>query len=471
MDPTPEDQNWVICPFCHRPNRPGRRICSYCWSPKLGSATPVSTAEMQAIVNRYESMAKRRYTVKFTAITLICLLLAAALTWLVLTSFTDVLNRPAPSFNSSSPAGQWTMFRHDLLCSGTADETDTGIQGEVLWTFPAGDAIQSSPVVSGGIVYFGSRDSKFYAVDAATGTGVWEFQAGSWVDSSPVVAGGTVYFGSNDGYFYALDAATGQLIWSFETPYPIKSQPAMADGIVFFGGGDSILYALDAATGKKLWQYEADGRIETAPVVNNGIVYFTASSSLYALNARSGHQRLDFQAYNPVSSSPAVSGTTVYFGNASGILYAVDGNARNWLGEHTLKPYWMNFYLWGIAPEPKPQSGSIWGIKLGKVISSGPAAANGMLYVGVDNSITAIDTNTQETVWSLETGDQIKSSPTVAGNTVYAGSNDGLFYAVEAGSGQLLWSVPTGGPVASSAAIAGGTLYFTSHDGTLYAVR
>ena len=35
--------------------------------------------------------------------------------------------------------------------------------------------------------------------------------------SSPAVAGGVIYFGSYDGNFYAVDAGTGQLKWKFAT--------------------------------------------------------------------------------------------------------------------------------------------------------------------------------------------------------------------------------------------------------------
>ena len=40
---------------------------------------------------------------------------------------------------------------------------------------------------------------------------------GSEDNSSPTVSGGVVYVGSGDGRLYALDASTGDLIWSYET--------------------------------------------------------------------------------------------------------------------------------------------------------------------------------------------------------------------------------------------------------------
>ena len=55
----------------------------------------------------------------------------------------------------------------------------------------------------------GSQDSRLYALDAHSGRQFWIFAAAGWVESSPAVSGGVVYVGSNDGRLYALDAHTG----------------------------------------------------------------------------------------------------------------------------------------------------------------------------------------------------------------------------------------------------------------------
>ena len=58
------------------------------------------------------------------------------------------------------------------------------------WSFTTGSSVESSPAVSGGIVYIGSDDGKVYALDAATGQPHWTFATGSDVWSSPAVAAG-----------------------------------------------------------------------------------------------------------------------------------------------------------------------------------------------------------------------------------------------------------------------------------------
>ena len=43
----------------------------------------------------------------------------------------------------------------------------------------------------------------------------WVFPTGDAVTASPAVVDGVVYTGSWDGYFYAIDAKSGQLRWKF----------------------------------------------------------------------------------------------------------------------------------------------------------------------------------------------------------------------------------------------------------------
>src|SRR5438309_1837134 len=51
----------------------------------------------------------------------------------------------------------------------------------------------------------------------------WFFKTGDAVTANPVIVNGVVYVGSWDGNFYAIDAATGAKRWS----YAIKAQPAV----------------------------------------------------------------------------------------------------------------------------------------------------------------------------------------------------------------------------------------------------
>src|SRR5580692_5655745 len=109
------------------------------------------------------------------------------------------------------------MFRGDAAHSGVYASTTAPDLNSLKWKFKTNGKVISSAAVVAGTIYFGSTDSKLYAVDSATGVSRWTFATGGPLTSSPLVADGRVYFGSVDGTFYALDARNGQVAWKFQT--------------------------------------------------------------------------------------------------------------------------------------------------------------------------------------------------------------------------------------------------------------
>ncbi len=474
MDSAPETELWVICQVCQQPNPVGTRFCKHCWGAIIHSDSPVlSSQEVDETTKRRLANLKRKKAIMVTVISLASLIILASAVYPGLYYCTDIVTKPPRGVNSNSNPGEWAMFRHDLGHSGTDDSSSILPRGTLKWVFSTGAPIHSSPVVADGTVYFGSRDFKFYALDATTGTKRWEYQTGGGVDSSPAIVNGTVYVGSNDGKLYALDAHSGEKLWDSKTTSPIMSSPAVANGIVYFGTYGYHIYALDAVSGKKLWDFKTEGCVKSSPMIANGIVYAGSESGFcHALHALSGRFRLRFKSYFAVFSSPAASDNTVYFSNFDGSLFAINGNARSWLWEHGIRPWWIQMYAMGLPmPAPQPQSGFLWELKLGRRANSSPVLAGNTLFVGSDDKLLAIDLQSHEKRWEFKTGGIITSSPAVVGTTVYVGSEDGHLYAVNAINGEKLWDISTGGRITSSPAIADGTVYIGSHDGNLYAVQ
>lgn len=412
---------------------------------------------------------KKMRLIKFTAIGLAVLLLAF---W-GFYSFTDMIYKPDKNLSSIPvAAGDWAMFGRDPLHSGTANSGNAAIQGDVKALFSTGQIIYSSPAVSNGVVYFGSRDNKFYAIDADTGARLWEFRTGSWVESSPAIVNNVVYFGSNDGHLYALNALTGTEIWRFQTPFPIKTAPAVAGGRVYFGCDDYSVYALDAKTGKKLWSIATGDVVSSSLVVANGLVFFGSwDGYFYAVDAKKGSLHLKMPSTRAIVSSPIVDGTTVYFINSAGTLMAVDGNARNWPGENRIRPNWQILYIYGALPAPPTASGFLWSVNLGRTVNfspSSPTLVDGMIYAGVGKKVVAVDLLSKKIAWETETGENINSTPIIANNLVYATGKDGYLYVMDASTGEKLREIAVGADIHSTPALVDGAIYITSTDGNLY---
>lgn len=415
---------------------------------------------------RRKAIVKRRKIIWFSILGVIVLFLL----FLVLYHFTNIMFGISQEMESAPPSGDWAMFRRDQAHTGSTGAADISPAGTLKWTFTAGDAIHSSPAVVNGVVYFGSRDYHIYALDAETGNQLWSFKADSWVESSPVVVDGVLYCGSNDGHLYALDAATGVEKWRFRAKYGMRSSPAVANGRVYIGSDDYHLYAVDAGTGKELWNSVTKNIVISSPVVTGGVVVVgSMDGSCYAFNASNGRHRLEFQAISPVVSSPAVADGVVYFTNSSGYIYAINASARNWFLENKLNVYWRVLYLYGVAPKPPPPSGFVWLSFFPARVGSSPALLDGVMYLGLDNSLISMNLSDRKINWKFTASDWILSSPAVTPSTVYFGSHDGHLYAVDRLTGVKLWDYLTGNIVSSSPAVADGMVFVGSEDGVFYA--
>jgi outer membrane protein assembly factor BamB len=215
------------------------------------------------------------------------------------------------SYVRSSPA-----VINGIVYVGTDDTRLYAIyanNGSAKWTFNAANIVRTSPVVVDGVVYFGS-DTRFYAVNATTGTYIWFKNTGA-VRSSPAVIDGVVYFGSDYTYFWALDAATGNTIKRLEIGFPVKSSPTIVQGVAYFGANHHVLYAFNIGTGNTVWSAALNGNVESCPVVAGDIVYaITTDGTLYALDTANGAQQWS-KAVGATDASPIVIGNTIYVGS------------------------------------------------------------------------------------------------------------------------------------------------------------
>ena len=144
------------------------------------------------------------------------------------------------------------------------------------WFFPTGDAVTATPTVVGGVAYFGSWDTTFYAVDVDTGALRWSYQLDSQTGVTP-------YPGQNPR---TMDSDGGLVTSSAWYEPGAGSRP----NLVIVGGGYT-LYAINADTGQLYWKHVYDGlpekppspttdptRIFSSPIVVDGNVYIGTST-------------------------------------------------------------------------------------------------------------------------------------------------------------------------------------------------
>ena len=210
--------------------------------------------------------------------------------------------------------------------------------GRVKWRARTGGRVRSSPAVADGRVYVGSYDGRIYCFDLATGAERWRYdtegvklESASFgfdrrsIQSSPAVSGGVVYVGARDGFLYAIDAADGHLRWRYDHKVSwVITSPAVSDGVVYAGSSDGrFAQALDT-TGKELWRFTADAIVWSSPSVAGDVVYFgDGVGRLHAVDRATGSERWVFRTGSAIYSSPAVTRGLVVVGSTDGGVYAL----------------------------------------------------------------------------------------------------------------------------------------------------
>ena len=151
---------------------------------------------------------------------------------------------------------------HRLPCRSTRAAREgswspgTRANGNELWRVKAG-SVESSPLSSARILYFGSWDRHLYAyrLRGKRPLLLWTFTADDQIVAAPAYAGRTLYVATSSGSVYGVDAKTGRQRWRatsfsrFGRREYFYATPTVAYGRVFIGNADGTVYAFGASTG------------------------------------------------------------------------------------------------------------------------------------------------------------------------------------------------------------------------------
>ncbi len=215
--------------------------------------------------------------------------------------------------------------------------------------------------------------------------------------------------------------------------------PVIVDGRVYFNSTEQqTAFCLDAATGEEIWHFEGlGGWTDDGMHVQDGYA-FLAADSVYCLDAQTGARVWEFGfGSGPdyyFAGPPAVYDDMVY---ASG----------------------DSVYALGLSTGEV-----VWSAPVGTV--SVMTAWNGLLFVPGMNGLTALDTETGETVWFFDHGTYWDSSPCLFDGVIYIGSvvdgseYDKCLYAIDALDGSLVWQTPELGAITSTPAYHDGRVFF-----------
>jgi outer membrane protein assembly factor BamB len=219
--------------------------------------------------------------------------------------------------------------------------------GGVLWTATTEEgSFLPAAAMDKDTVYVGALDDRMHAY-AANGVQLWQLRTRDWVMSTPLVSGGIVYFGSNDGRVYAVDAGTGVVDWMAQTELAVQTQPALGTmggrNVIFVGSTDKSIYALDTSNGEILWKGSADGGVGS-PLFYQGLAIFgSRDRNVYAYSTERACSIISPVEANVLGRKEvAVSG--MYASSAGGASVEVNVNNKGWNAANASGDSWV-YYL------------------------------------------------------------------------------------------------------------------------------
>jgi len=343
-----------------------------------------------------------------------------------------------------APASNWSQFRGNPQLTGVS-QSAVPQNLRQLWTFDAGDSIESSPAIVGGTVFVASQKGELVALNLQNGAVYWKFTTNSPIgESSPAYSSGVVYVGHLDGWLNAINASDGRKLWAYKTGSEIKSSPVVVGDRVLIGSYDQHLYCLSTRTGSVLWKFKTNGPVHATPSVSNGLAFIAGCDEVFrAIRISDGRQVFSVASGAYTGASPALLGGAAYYGTFNNDVVKVSLAERKilWRYEHPTRHF--PFY-------------------------SSAAVSNNYVVLGGRDKLVHGLTTAGKAVWTFTTGARVESSPAIAGGRVFVGSNDGKFYVLDLTTGAKLWEFNAGAPLSSSPAIANNRVVIGAQDGRLY---
>ncbi len=398
---------------------------------------------------------------------------------------------PAPSATAPSSPADWPGWTHDLAGSRFA-AGETRITAATVgnlrlaWAFAypkvPGTFAKSQPAVVGGVVYVGSPDGKFYALNATTGATIWSFDldtvapgvGDTAVWDGPTVADGRVIFGDHRGYIYALARGTGALLWATRLdshPFAgITGSPLYFHGKVYVGvsseeSTNGIDYAcctfrgqvaaLDGSTGAVVWRYYTVPPAAAVGSWPNGVTMYAPSGSAVwgvpAIDQASGTLYVgtgqNYTGVGPDHNQAA--------GDIDSVL-ALDPGTGSVRWKRQLEPADTARQVC-VTGDPGYCPGLLNGSYLDWDVSSGPnvftVGSRTVVGVGQKNGVYHVfDARTGATIWERALGVALPGGPGgIQWGTSYDGrrlyiatwqASPGTLFALDPATGTTLWSTP-----------------------------
>jgi len=357
------------------------------------------------------------------------------------------------------------------------DQIDTNDGGRLLWKAGASPCALTKPVVSADMLFVGSCDGKFYALEKKSGSVVWSHDtnaerslpSGSFL-ISPLLRKDLVLTGTVSGcaapeasYVYAFDKRTGKERWKLKASAASATfadiDEADPNGAVVFGTREGEWLSVQAVSGKVNWRFRAtpphtncEKKISVATDGVN-VCLLAQDGSLHCLEAKSGRELWAQDPASAVTTQLLMYKDVLYFGTADERILGINPESGRRLVELKLS----HKAVGGITESDSEARGDF-------------EFAFGIDKTGRQRTLLAFSDNFASILWSRVSVEPLTSEePEPWKGRAFVGNCKGDIVAYNALSGSLQWNGHVDGCVRAFSH-DNSTLYITTREGALYSL-
>ncbi len=221
----------------------------------------------------------------------------------------------------------------NYILAPNADKTlyALDLNGKLVWSFTAKEALWGQPTVDGNMVYQPSLDHNLYALELDTGKKVWATDLGGAMLNAPTLSpDGILYTGTLNKEVVAIDGKTGKVQWHTAVSGEVWASPALSQNTLYVGDFVGDFYAINRSNGAILWTSKQDSAIvDTAALTDQGVVFGTEAGSVVYLDSN-GKTLWNRTINGKLYTSPLFTGGQILVAPTQGtdLLVAFDLNGN-----------------------------------------------------------------------------------------------------------------------------------------------
>lgn len=233
-------------------------------------------------------------------------------------------------FQAGSQIDGSATFHEDLVLFTSQDANLYALRqasGELVWTVAGGDQLRCAPVVHQEQVFLAGCDAILHGIRLADQSSTMEIPIDSPTGCTPGALGSMIYFGTMQAGFKAVDIEKKELVWTFDAggqSLEFPGNAAVAPEIVVTGEKGRRVWGLNPQTGDVIWEQTVRSSVETGPVIVGDVVYVASNDGrLWAFRKLTGEVLLEREFRGRFKSSPAVGYGRLVLASDDGTIYCL----------------------------------------------------------------------------------------------------------------------------------------------------